>query len=583
MDNRLPARLAGLTAHPLIVAALIWAVLAAFRLYAGWDFVLSGKSPDPDSAMRLLQVRDWLAGQGWWDLTQHRMGPAGGTAMHWSRLADLLPAAISGLLSPWCGQAMAERIAQIATPLIYLFPVVLVSVAIARNLAGRAADALVGFMLLTAIGTLGLFVPGAIDHHNLQLLFMLLIVWAGSGERRAMHGVVAGVATVASMTVGIEIVPEVAAALAATGLLWVFDPTGEARFFRAIGMGMMAAAFVAIIFFMPQPWPMEYCDGWTPAVFILMVAGGAMVAVVAGNGFALRARWPVRIAMLGIGTALIAVAIASAFPACLRYPAGDDMISWRYWMDNITELESLKTIWQQSGPGPVVILLNTAPLVIIVAIWTALRQADNRWWTAIATALAALAMTIAQVRAQPFLGAVVAILAAALVVQAFRSGAPRLRIGALALLPIGWMLAGAAMLRPEAAPHATADQGQCRSNAVIAALRRLPPSLIVVPMTAEPHILLETAHRSLGGTYHRNIAGNHAMIGAMIAEPSAAQPILRKAGAQYLLYCPGYDIGALYAKGNPQSLAAALVANRAPAWLTPVAQLPPDIRLYRID
>ena len=36
--------------------------------------------------MRLAQLRDWLAGQGWYDLTQRRV--AGGYESHWSRLID---------------------------------------------------------------------------------------------------------------------------------------------------------------------------------------------------------------------------------------------------------------------------------------------------------------------------------------------------------------------------------------------------------------------------------------------------------------------------------------------------------------
>lgn len=580
--TRLQARLDSLLASPLIVAGLIWAVLAAVQLYAGWAFVMTGRSGDPDSAMRLLEIRDWLGGQGWSDLSQYRLGPAGGTAMHWSRLADILPASIIALLAPLVGQADAERLARIATPLIYLFPMIFLSVAIARNLAGRAVDAILTVILLTSFGALVLFGPGAIDHHNLQLVLVLIIVWAGSGARRAFHGAIAGTATVASMTVGIEHAPEIAAALAAMGLLWIADPAQEARFFRAIGLGLMASATVSLIVFMPHPWPIDYCDAWTPAIVILMISGGAMVTALSHSALALRSGYIGRTVVLGMGAAVLGVAVAWAFPACLRYPAGDDMISWRYWMDGISELQSLPALLADQGPGPVVIVLNASPLVIVAAGWLAMRRAERAWCVPLLTALVALGMTVAQVRAQAFLGALTAILAAALVARILAQSGARSRIAALAFMPIAWMLAGAAMLKPEA-PRTVADQAACYSDSVYAMLRRLPPSLIVVPITAEPHILLATAHRSLGGTYHRNLAGNHAMIGAMIAHPDAAAPMLRKAGAHYLLYCPGFDIGSLYAKGIPESLAAALVANRAPAWLKPVDRLPHDIRLYRID
>src|SRR5690606_35253478 len=45
---------------------------------------LADPGGDNDSLLRLVQVRDLLAGQGWYDPMQYRMGPDGGFAMHWS-------------------------------------------------------------------------------------------------------------------------------------------------------------------------------------------------------------------------------------------------------------------------------------------------------------------------------------------------------------------------------------------------------------------------------------------------------------------------------------------------------------------
>src|SRR5437763_9686188 len=42
-----------------------------------------------DDAMRLVQIRDLLAGQNWFDLTQYRLNPPAGVPTHWSRLIDL--------------------------------------------------------------------------------------------------------------------------------------------------------------------------------------------------------------------------------------------------------------------------------------------------------------------------------------------------------------------------------------------------------------------------------------------------------------------------------------------------------------
>jgi hypothetical protein len=51
---------------------------------------------DGDDQMRLVQVRDFLAGQGWFDVRQYRVLPPEGISMHWSRYLD---AGIAGMLT----------------------------------------------------------------------------------------------------------------------------------------------------------------------------------------------------------------------------------------------------------------------------------------------------------------------------------------------------------------------------------------------------------------------------------------------------------------------------------------------------
>src|SRR4029078_13165404 len=85
---------------------LIWAVTVATYLLAG-----SGPTRSTDDAMRLVQVRDLLAGQGWYDLTQYRLSPPEGVVMYWSRLIDV-PIAFLIRVTDWAvPAALAERLA----------------------------------------------------------------------------------------------------------------------------------------------------------------------------------------------------------------------------------------------------------------------------------------------------------------------------------------------------------------------------------------------------------------------------------------------------------------------------------------
>ena len=76
----------GMTWRVLALYSLLTiALLLALSLPFATDYV----GVDNDDRMRLVVVRDLLAGQSWFDTTQYRLGLAGGTLMHWSRFVDL--------------------------------------------------------------------------------------------------------------------------------------------------------------------------------------------------------------------------------------------------------------------------------------------------------------------------------------------------------------------------------------------------------------------------------------------------------------------------------------------------------------
>ena len=85
---------------------MIWAATVATYLVTG-----GGQSLSTDDAMRLVQVRDLLAGQSWFDLTQYRLSPPDGVAMHWSRLIDLPIALLIRAGELVLAPALAERLA----------------------------------------------------------------------------------------------------------------------------------------------------------------------------------------------------------------------------------------------------------------------------------------------------------------------------------------------------------------------------------------------------------------------------------------------------------------------------------------
>jgi hypothetical protein len=70
--------------------ALAWVMISGLMLVTSYGAIAAMRFPDPDDVMRLMQVRDLLNGQSWFDVHQYRVDAAGGgVPMHWSRLVDV--------------------------------------------------------------------------------------------------------------------------------------------------------------------------------------------------------------------------------------------------------------------------------------------------------------------------------------------------------------------------------------------------------------------------------------------------------------------------------------------------------------
>ena len=113
---------------PLLLVA--WAAVAASSLLAGKPVF---DSMSMDDFMRMVQVRDWINGQNWYNLTQYRLDPPAGAVMHWTRLVDMPIGALVLGLAPFAGRAGAELLAAALWPLLMLLPTLALAGLIARR------------------------------------------------------------------------------------------------------------------------------------------------------------------------------------------------------------------------------------------------------------------------------------------------------------------------------------------------------------------------------------------------------------------------------------------------------------------
>ena len=105
---------------PLLPVFLLWLAVSAILIWSGLTQITTLSGWDPDDQLRLVQLRDFLAGQSWFDTAQYRMNAPAGAPMHWSRLTELPLALIVILLTPLTGQPAAEMFTGAAIPLLLL-------------------------------------------------------------------------------------------------------------------------------------------------------------------------------------------------------------------------------------------------------------------------------------------------------------------------------------------------------------------------------------------------------------------------------------------------------------------------------
>lgn len=568
-------------------------VLLAFALLVSLTVVMHFSSyvdyvgADNDDAMRLVEVRDLLGGQGWFDLMQYRLGLEGGTLMHWSRLIDLPIANLILLFSLFMSPVMAEASALFVWPLLTALPV-FYALALCGGILGGSAGRLIGLVLafLFVLGT-NRFQPGSIDHHNVQLgLIATIAACLILPGRSPFAHALAGIAAALAIAIGAETTPHIVVVAAIVAVQWLW--LGEAMKGAASAFALAIAAALTTVFFLTVP-PAQYglvaCDALSTGFYSLGVVGaGAFflaVSAVSGRSFATRLA-----ALGGVGAATIGFTLLIA-PQCLGNPLATlDPLLVSMWLNNVTEAQSIFSQlraepWTAGG-------FYMVPVLAMILCVLRIRQGRNVHAHSVLLALLAVSWAIAlvQVRGAVFSSMLSAIPFAALVADMRRrsnADPKNLRKGlafagtAFAAVPFVWALSGALLSMgfnkvsgEEVGSLPVQQEKICSDAAAMAPLAREPIGVVAGPSNLGAHILRFTGHRAIAAPYHRNQGGMLTALHAGMARPKDAVKFLRGAGVTVLAFCKSDGEISNIAAVAPDGLYGQLDKGIVPDWLEPV-------------
>ena len=578
-SGSLLARLTSIRFGLMPAAVMVWAFWAIGNLIARGGDAASGHLLDTDDYMHLVQWRDLLAGQGWFDLHQHRyVGPEGGD-IHFSRLPDLMMSVYDFFLRPFAGAENAERMTIIAYPVTLFLGFIAASAVAARRIGGiRAGFAIIIFSTLSLIVTMQ-FAPGRLDHHGLALtLAVASFAAALISFEKPRYAALAAIASVFAGAVSLEIAPILVAIAPAISLPFIFK--GERKALRAFGAAMLLSAPVLLVALKgPLIFSDLHCDTYeTPAASGFFAIGAIAFALSWSNFKSVRSRIFFAGALAaGAGAVLLAV-----YPQCAGGPFdGMDPVVRDVWLQSVNEMQPPAAL-AKSQPELLLGLYVIPFLGLATAAFALYRAKDEERLVigAMAIVAAAAAIMIIPAARGVYIATAFAAFPLALAIanvsrrvrfNPLENGA--LFIAACLIFTPSLYLAASAELknmREEPQEDGEAANAECNVPSALAALGTLDPSVLFTELDNGPMILAHTGHSVTAAPYHRNNQAIKRAIEFFTGDDATARAALRASGARYLVFCPASGESKRYASIAPEGLSARLLNGAPPAWLTRV-------------
>lgn len=555
---------------------LVWLLVCAHLLHSYWS-ATAVTVPDIDDAMRLAQWRDFLNGQGWFDLRQSRLSPPQGYESHWSRLIDAGLAGLYFFFRLFADDPMAERLMRAIWPLLWILPAIAGVAGIAWRLAGMLAA--VAALLLTLAGGSAYqqFLPGTIDHHNVQIALTMLTVAATVwSDRTWWSAAAAGLLSALSIAIGLETLPYLAVCGAAISLRFVVLPAGAhaARHYAlSLAAGLLVLFFATLT---PERWRVVQCDALAPNLMAAILSPAVLLAlatIVKPSDVV----W--RVVFVAFATATALAAVAWIEPRCFLGPYGlMDQRLWPLWLSSVFENQPLAIILG-SNPFRVLpmLIFPAASLVAVAVFLCGQARRDFAGLTACAVFLMGWLTVYIAIRAAPYVIWLGVPVMAAMVVTLLPAdkGVGTWRAFAAALLLSPLLLGSVATLVMPAKASQVSSSGEqsraCRLSANIRELAVLPPGLIVTDVFHGAHILALTRHRVVSAPFHRLSVGTILAHRILAGAPDEARDVARRAGVTYIALCGPRPPDGLSEEQRKRGLWSYLEVGAVPDWLDPVA------------
>ncbi|MFD1747001.1 hypothetical protein ACFSE1_16115 [Rhizobium helianthi] len=372
-----------------LVAAATWLALMVGDMLDARSYF-----GDVDDVLRKVQIQQLLAHGHWFDLTIQGVDMPGGYVSSWSRIVDLPYVILVKQFALALPEAQALHFSLALWPCVLglLFCWTWVNTAVKlggsqvklRPIHIVAAFAIMPFSLWE-------FSPGRIDHHNVQLV-ALIVLCLGLATRSRTGGAIGGLCVVVSLCVGLELLPVIALLMLGLSLAWCFNLSNSRDLQLGFCLGLIIGLSLSPLSRGFDSLISAECDVFS-APFALALAGYAAITSLAV--FYLAGCGPlVRLCLLIVSGSFLIAVIFAAYPACLNGPYGFiDPTVKSLWLDRVQQEKSVLEFYRDDELFKVILLIPL-PIALLAALPFVLRRVREKDVVAALLWSAALSLTL---------------------------------------------------------------------------------------------------------------------------------------------------------------------------------------------
>jgi hypothetical protein len=561
-------------------AAVLWALslALAFHLSSLHQLWMSGFINDPDDAMRLVMLHEWMNGHEWYNETITRLDPPKGVYMHWSHVIDIPLALLFKLFSLVTDTSHADTLMRISYPILLETGVLICGVKISDLLYGPSQRLVVALAIALSGALVTQFYIGRIHHTSAQILCLSVIIlcWLNALKYKSLrYSYLCGACLCLSLAINVENIPFIAIIIASFGLSWAHGGNDMARPLRVFGLSLtLHAPIVFAVFYDPAHWSESHADAMSFAHVSALIAGGIGLMALSFCSLSKIVR---RYHVLAIIGAAWLIFIRIDYPILLGDPyAGLDPLVRAFWLDHVQEVQNIVQFYDKEGIFSFGFYIPIA-IGTFTFIWAACRTKNTLFACLGALSCLGFITTLIVIRAYAaaiFISALSAPLIAQFITKWLDDHAahltPRLWGALIAVMACSTFVWCALVLILQPQHEASEDHGgahNCFDQTAYQQLAALPQGLVLANINLGSHLLLYTPHNVVSAPYHRNNHGNRLGLDIWSEDIIQSEHDLHDNHIDYIVLCGEKQAEHDLIQAHPTGLRAQLLNNKSPDFL----------------